>query len=60
MGWNLALLQIYSKFLALQIKAIEEGYATEQIGKTNGVVNGCKGYRVHGLVALFPTMMAVT
>ncbi|KUL81753.1 hypothetical protein ZTR_09400 [Talaromyces verruculosus] len=44
MGGGLALVRIYSKFLALQIKAVEEGYNTDQIGKTNGVVNGVNGH----------------
>jgi hypothetical protein len=44
MGGNLALVRIYSKFLALQIKAVEEGYNTEQTGKTNGSVNGVNGH----------------
>ena len=44
MGGNLALVRIYSKFLALQIKAVEEGYNTEQFGKTNGAINGVEGH----------------
>lgn len=44
MGGNLALVRIYSKFLALQIKAVEEGYNTGQTGETNGAINGVEGH----------------
>jgi sterol desaturase/sphingolipid hydroxylase (fatty acid hydroxylase superfamily) len=49
------------KFLALQINAVEEGCNTEQIGKTNGAVNGrLLSLNAWLVVALFLMAMPVT